>query len=198
MPVERPVDVSCAVWVHPSLTPLVQARAVPEADRDLRAHREARPQRRANSRCAALSPPLSRSIFHLQPAPHAQKPLVRACVGFSRKTSGKYLEVFARKNNLRDLWVSVGNEVTGAHRVRRVSVCTPTGAWQRSGGVRERRCCFCVSVGGAFCRDGPAGERHGGAEGRRGGAECQVRQGKHVDRAGLVEGRGFVSYGVAR
>jgi mRNA (2'-O-methyladenosine-N6-)-methyltransferase len=27
--------------------------------------------------------------------------------------NGKYLEVFARKNNLRDFWVSVGNEVTG-------------------------------------------------------------------------------------
>jgi mRNA (2'-O-methyladenosine-N6-)-methyltransferase len=27
--------------------------------------------------------------------------------------SGKYLEIFARKNNLRDYWVSVGNEVTG-------------------------------------------------------------------------------------
>ena len=26
---------------------------------------------------------------------------------------GKYLEIFARKNNLRDYWVSVGNEVTG-------------------------------------------------------------------------------------
>ena len=27
--------------------------------------------------------------------------------------NGRYLEVFARKNNLRDYWVSVGNEVTG-------------------------------------------------------------------------------------
>jgi mRNA m6A methyltransferase catalytic subunit len=27
--------------------------------------------------------------------------------------NGKYLEIFARKNNLRDFWVSVGNEVTG-------------------------------------------------------------------------------------
>ncbi len=27
--------------------------------------------------------------------------------------SGRYLEIFARKNNLRDYWVSVGNEVTG-------------------------------------------------------------------------------------
>jgi mRNA (2'-O-methyladenosine-N6-)-methyltransferase len=26
---------------------------------------------------------------------------------------GKYLEIFARKNNLRNYWVSVGNEVTG-------------------------------------------------------------------------------------
>lgn len=26
---------------------------------------------------------------------------------------GRYLEIFARKNNLRDYWVSVGNEVTG-------------------------------------------------------------------------------------
>lgn len=27
--------------------------------------------------------------------------------------SGRYLEIFARKNNLRSFWVSVGNEVTG-------------------------------------------------------------------------------------
>ena len=27
--------------------------------------------------------------------------------------SGKYLEIFARKNNLRNYWVSIGNEVTG-------------------------------------------------------------------------------------
>ena len=27
--------------------------------------------------------------------------------------AGKYLEIFARKNNLRNFWVSVGNEVTG-------------------------------------------------------------------------------------
>jgi mRNA (2'-O-methyladenosine-N6-)-methyltransferase len=27
--------------------------------------------------------------------------------------AGKYLEIFARKNNLRNFWVSIGNEVTG-------------------------------------------------------------------------------------
>lgn len=27
--------------------------------------------------------------------------------------TGKYLEIFARKNNLRNYWVSIGNEVTG-------------------------------------------------------------------------------------
>jgi mRNA (2'-O-methyladenosine-N6-)-methyltransferase len=27
--------------------------------------------------------------------------------------AGKYLEIFGRKNNLRDFWVTVGNEVTG-------------------------------------------------------------------------------------
>lgn len=27
--------------------------------------------------------------------------------------AGKYLEIFGRKNNLRDYWVTVGNEVTG-------------------------------------------------------------------------------------
>lgn len=27
--------------------------------------------------------------------------------------TGRYLEIFARKNNLRNYWVSVGNEVTG-------------------------------------------------------------------------------------
>lgn len=26
---------------------------------------------------------------------------------------GRYLEIFARKNNLRNFWVSIGNEVTG-------------------------------------------------------------------------------------
>ena len=29
------------------------------------------------------------------------------------RTSGRYLEIFARKNNLRNYWVSIGNEVTG-------------------------------------------------------------------------------------
>jgi hypothetical protein len=27
--------------------------------------------------------------------------------------TGRYLEIFARKNNLRNFWVSIGNEVTG-------------------------------------------------------------------------------------
>lgn len=27
--------------------------------------------------------------------------------------AGRYLEIFARKNNLRSYWVSIGNEVTG-------------------------------------------------------------------------------------
>jgi mRNA m6A methyltransferase catalytic subunit len=27
---------------------------------------------------------------------------------------GRYLELFARKNNLRDFWTSIGNEITGA------------------------------------------------------------------------------------
>lgn len=27
--------------------------------------------------------------------------------------AGKYLEIFGRKNNLRNFWVTVGNEVTG-------------------------------------------------------------------------------------
>jgi hypothetical protein len=35
----------------------------------------------------------------------------------SKKThstlQGTYLEIFGRKNNLRDFWVTVGNEVTG-------------------------------------------------------------------------------------
>ena len=31
----------------------------------------------------------------------------------SPRTSGRYLEIFARKNNLRNYWVSIGNEVTG-------------------------------------------------------------------------------------
>ena len=26
---------------------------------------------------------------------------------------GRYLEIFGRKNNLRDFWVTIGNEVTG-------------------------------------------------------------------------------------
>ena len=28
-------------------------------------------------------------------------------------SAGKYLEIFGRKNNLRNYWVTVGNEVTG-------------------------------------------------------------------------------------
>lgn len=33
--------------------------------------------------------------------------MLAACI------AGKYLEIFARKNNLRNFWVSIGNEVTG-------------------------------------------------------------------------------------
>ena len=29
------------------------------------------------------------------------------------RNAGRYLEIFGRKNNLRDYWVTVGNEVTG-------------------------------------------------------------------------------------
>ncbi len=29
------------------------------------------------------------------------------------RRAGRYLEIFARKNNLRNYWVSIGNEVTG-------------------------------------------------------------------------------------
>ena len=30
--------------------------------------------------------------------------------------AGKYLEIFARQNNLRNYWVSIGNEVTPASK----------------------------------------------------------------------------------
>lgn len=32
---------------------------------------------------------------------------------FKRLCAGKYLEIFGRKNNLRNYWVTLGNEVTG-------------------------------------------------------------------------------------
>ena len=42
--------------------------------------------------------------------------------------NGKYLEIFARKNNLRDYWVSVGNEVTGARSPVRPPLARPLAA----------------------------------------------------------------------
>lgn len=52
--------------------------------------------------------------------------------------AGKYLEIFARKNNLRDYWVSVGNEVTGARADR-----------ERGRGGARRVCALRGSGGGA-------------------------------------------------
>lgn len=58
--------------------------------------------------------------------------------------AGKYLEIFARKNNLRNYWTSIGNEVTGtgppAEDLQRMAGDTPGGAVE--GGThsdKERR-----------------------------------------------------------
>ncbi|KAG1658572.1 hypothetical protein FOA52_005576 [Chlamydomonas sp. UWO 241] len=52
--------------------------------------------------------------------------------------NGRYLEIFARKNNLRNFWVSIGNEVTGTglpeadlHALRE-SACIPNAVYGRS------------------------------------------------------------------
>jgi len=52
--------------------------------------------------------------------------------------NGRYLEIFARKNNLRDFWVSVGNEVTGTGlpeedmRALQDNMCIPNAVYGRS------------------------------------------------------------------
>ena len=52
-------------------------------------------------------------IVSLDFRPQSQKPeeiyeLIERLV-----PNGRYLEIFGRKNNLRDFWVTIGNEVTG-------------------------------------------------------------------------------------
>jgi len=51
-----------------------------------------------------------------QPSPlsftHRPLPSLSLSQSFTLCT-GSYLEIFGRKNNLRDFWVTVGNEVTG-------------------------------------------------------------------------------------
>ena len=51
---------------------------------------------------------------------YTQKPVIirKAVDGHTKNAmaflaAGKYLEIFGRKNNLRNFWVTVGNEVTG-------------------------------------------------------------------------------------
>jgi hypothetical protein len=46
------------------------------------------------------APPQTPTDPRPPPPPHTHPP-------------GRYLEIFARKNNLRNFWVSLGNEVTG-------------------------------------------------------------------------------------
>jgi hypothetical protein len=39
--------------------------------------------------------------------------IIISCCLLYLNTAGKYLEIFGRKNNLRNYWVTIGNEVTG-------------------------------------------------------------------------------------
>ncbi|GLI60997.1 hypothetical protein VaNZ11_003254, partial [Volvox africanus] len=54
--------------------------------------------------------------------------------------NGRYLEIFARKNNLRDYWVSIGNEVTGTGlpeedmRALKELNCIPGAVYGKTGG----------------------------------------------------------------
>jgi mRNA (2'-O-methyladenosine-N6-)-methyltransferase len=54
--------------------------------------------------------------------------------------AGRYLEIFARKNNLRNFWVSIGNEVTGTGlpeediEALRTSNAIPGAVYGRGGG----------------------------------------------------------------
>jgi len=61
-------------------------------------------------RCVRTSP---RRPFRI-PLSFAPPPLTPPLVPCKHKWhTGNYLEIFGRKNNLRDFWVTVGNEVTG-------------------------------------------------------------------------------------
>lgn len=47
------------------------------------------------------------------PAGHALPARLCGRRKHARPAAGRYLEIFGRKNNLRDYWVTIGNEVTG-------------------------------------------------------------------------------------
>lgn len=66
---------------------------------------------------------------------------IKVCLTQSNLGAGRYLEIFGRKNNLRDFWVTVGNEVTG-----QVGARAGAGRWHRlvSG-------CLCTNLGRAYC-----------------------------------------------
>lgn len=66
---------------------------------------------------AALAPPPPTPPHTPNPwmaVVHGQLPChPRGAADDAVRAAGRYLEIFARKNNLRDCWVSIGNEVTG-------------------------------------------------------------------------------------
>lgn len=50
-----------------------------------------------------------RRLHVLKPTSTTLAVVRRSCC----KRAGKYLEIFGRKNNLHNFWVTIGNEVTG-------------------------------------------------------------------------------------
>ena len=62
---------------------------------------------------AEAVPNVSCDIIFSERRGQSQKPEEIYDIVESLVPNGRYLEIFARKNNLRDFWVSVGNEVTG-------------------------------------------------------------------------------------
>ncbi|KXZ46765.1 hypothetical protein GPECTOR_41g730 [Gonium pectorale] len=89
--------------------------------------------------------------------------------------NGRYLEIFARKNNLRNYWVSIGNEVTGTGlpdddlRAMREMNRIPGAVYGKNGGGGGGG-----AAGGGRASSGGSGggaaasERSGGGGGRRG------------------------------
>jgi mRNA (2'-O-methyladenosine-N6-)-methyltransferase len=75
------------------------------------------------------------SVINAERRGQSQKPEEAYRLAEALAPRGRYLEVFGRKNNLRDGWVTVGNEVTGKGPPREDAAALAAGAARAPGAV---------------------------------------------------------------
>jgi mRNA (2'-O-methyladenosine-N6-)-methyltransferase len=75
------------------------------------------------------------SVINAERRGQSQKPEESYRLAEALAPRGRYLEVFGRKNNLRDGWVTVGNEVTGKGPPREDAAALAAGAARAPGAV---------------------------------------------------------------